>query len=77
MDGSGRLTDRNRRFLRPIKCYKRTISPPEPAPTPAAVDLNEPPRPMAATPAATEPRRSKAIVKQSYATVTSHRSSHQ
>ena len=35
VDGSGRLTDRNRKFLQLIKCYKRAISPPEPVSTPA------------------------------------------
>ena len=73
VDGSRRLADRSRRFLRPIRCYKRTISPPEPAPA----DPTEPPRPMAATPAATGPRRSEMIIKRSYAAITSSRSSHQ
>ena len=72
MDGSGRLTNRNRRALRPIQCYRRTISQPTPTTTPLAPTI-EPTKttPPSPAPAPTpEARRSARIEKKTYAEAT-------
>ena len=78
LDGSGRLTTRNRQFLKPIPCYKEAISRPAPAappPVPAAgpgpAEAAVPPPP----PTAAAPRRSARVAKRTAAT--SRRPSHQ
>ena len=71
MDGSGRLTTRNRRALRPIQCYKRTISwstptTASPAPTTEPTAAT-PPRPAPAPAPAPEARKSARVAKKTYA----------
>ena len=82
VDGSGRLTTRNRRFLRPIRCYKEAISRPAPVappPVPAAGPGPAAPAVPASTPTApAAPRRSARVAKRTYAdAAASRRPSHQ
>ena len=64
IDGSGRLTNRNRRFLRPVRSYKEIISRPAPAAGAPAADKTVPP------PTQAEPRRSARVAKRNQAATT-------
>ena len=70
IDGSGRLTNRNRRFLRPVRSYKEIISRPAPAPAAPAADET------AQQPTQAETRRSARVAKRNQAATTCHRPSH-
>merc|ERR1712127_683769 len=66
MDGSGRLTNRNRRALRPIQCYRKTISWQTPTTAPTTEPTTAAPPSPVPTPAP-EARRSERVAKKTYA----------
>ena len=83
VDGSGRLTVRNRRFLRPIRTYREAIS--QPAPRDARASQDDAPTPATTPqePATTstpdqpaQPRRSLRVAKRTYAEAAGRRLSH-
>ena len=62
IDGSGRLTNRNRRFLRPVRSYKEMISRPAPAADKTAPPCSQP-----------EPRRSARVARTNHSATTGPR----
>ena len=71
IDGSRRLTNRNREFLRPVRSYKEMISRPAPAAGTPAADETAPP------PTQPEPRRSARVIRRNQAATTGRRPSRQ
>ena len=69
IDGSGRLTNRNRRILRPVRSYKDIISRPAPAVGAPAADKTAPP------PTQAEPRKSARVAKRNQAVTIGRRPS--
>ena len=67
IDGSGCLTDRSRRFLRPIRTYKEVISKLTPTAGAPPEDKAAPPQTQA------EPRRSARVAKRNQAGTTGRR----
>ena len=83
VDGSGRLTVRNRQFLRPIRTYREAISQPAPRDAMASQDGALTPATTSQEPATTstpgqpaQPRRSLRVAKRTYAEAASRRLSH-
>ena len=64
IDGSGRLTVRNRRFLRPVQSYKEIIGKPASTAGAPAADKTAPP------PTQAEARRSARVAKKNQAATT-------